>query len=426
VGAVGKESHYVMSKKKNATGLTPRLRFPEFHEAGAWAVVPLASLCEINPTYEKLPDSFTYIDLECVDEGVLNQRNQISLEDAPSRAQRLLKSGDVIYQLVRPYQRNNLHFRHDDGPYVASTGYAQLRAREDAVFLYQLIHTDTFVDDVLARCTGSSYPAITSGELGAITVASPPDAAEQRKIAACLGSLDDLIAAESRKLAVLRRHKTGLMQQIFPRPGETRPRLRFPEFRKAGEWKQRKLSDIGSISSGTTPARSESRFFEGGTVPWVKTTDLNNSVIENTEESVTEAAKVRINPAGSVLIAMYGGFKQIGRTGMLAMPAATNQALSVINVDRDQLEPQFVLAWLNAMVRVWKTIASSSRKDPNITGSDVAAFPISFPKPDEQNRIADCLAALDVRLSSQAVRLEALREHKRGLMQQLFPTPEAG
>jgi type I restriction enzyme S subunit len=156
----------------------------------------------------------------------------------------------------------------------------------------------------------------------------------------------------------------------------------------------------------------------------VKTTDLNNSFITQTEESITIKARARINPPGAVLVAMYGGFNQIGRTGCLSVPAATNQALSVLVLNKDLALSAYVLAWLNAKVEVWKRIASSSRKDPNITGSDVSKYPISLPSLAEQQRIASCLSSLDELITAETQKLEALKTHKRGLMQQLFPSPE--
>ena len=248
-----------------------------------------------------------------------------------------------------------------------------------------------------------------------------PSLPEQQKIADCLASLDVLITLEAQKLDTLKAHKKGLMQQFFPAEGETLPKQRFPEFRDAGEWERKTLKDIAKISSGSTPLRSNEEFFLDGSIPWVKTTDLNNSFIIETEEKITPLAKARINPVDSVLIAMYGGFNQIGRTGCLSAPAATNQAISVLVLDRKAALPVYVLAWLNAKVEDWKRIASSSRKDPNITGSDVGKFPITLPKLQEQQRIADCLASLDDLITAQTQKFAALKTHKKGLMQQLFP-----
>jgi type I restriction enzyme S subunit len=194
----------------------PKLRFPEFRDAGKWEEKPLVKVCDVNPSNEGLPEIFIYIDLESVVAGKLIYNKKISREDAPSRAQRLLKNGDVIYQIVRPYQRNNFFCDFDDANhYVASTGYAQLRAFDVGKFLYQLIHTDTFVDKVIAKCTGSNYPAINSSDLAEINV-SIPLYPEQQKIADCLSSLDDRITAETQKIDTLKTHKKGLMQQLFP------------------------------------------------------------------------------------------------------------------------------------------------------------------------------------------------------------------
>jgi type I restriction enzyme S subunit len=213
------------------------------------------------------------------------------------------------------------------------------------------------------------------------------------------------------------------MHQLFPRDGERVPNVRFPEFRNAPEWSRTMLGDLAAISSGTTPARANLEFFRGGSIHWVKTTDLNNSVITHTEECITQKAGARINPIGSVLVAMYGGFKQIGRTGLLGIPAATNQAMSVLVVDVAKALPEYVLTWLNAKVDDWKRIASSSRKDPNVTGAEVARFPIQLPSKAEQQRIADCLCSVDARVAAEADTLAILKTHKNGLMQQLFPSP---
>ncbi|CAK0745099.1 type I restriction enzyme, S subunit [Gammaproteobacteria bacterium] len=225
------ETQKVEALKKHKKGLmqqlfpregetVPNLRFPEFREAGEWEEKKLDEICDVNPESSKLPEVFVYIDLEAVEAGELKANKVISKKEAPSRAQRLLKIGDVIYQIVRPYQRNNFFFKINDGNnYVASTGYAQLRAFESNDFLFQIVHTDEFVERVIAKCTGSNYPAINSSDLAEIPVAIPLPP-EQQKIADCLSSLDDLITAETQKLAALKKHKKGLMQQLFPSPAD--------------------------------------------------------------------------------------------------------------------------------------------------------------------------------------------------------------
>ena len=194
----------------------PRLRFPDFRDGPKWDFLTLASASDVNPSNDGLPELFIYIDRESVKSSMLIERKEVTRDAAPSRAQRLLSRKDIILQTVRPYQRNNFFFDISDGyKYVASSGYAQIRAHECPEFLYQLLHTDSFVNSVLARCTGSTYPVVNPSLLASIRVALPR-IPEQKKIADCLSSLDDLIAAEDQKLEALRQHKQGLMPQMFP------------------------------------------------------------------------------------------------------------------------------------------------------------------------------------------------------------------
>jgi type I restriction enzyme S subunit len=297
-----------------------------------------------------------------------------------------------------------------------------LRTIHNGVFLSYLIN-GAKRREIAKVAQGDTVVHLYPSQLEQISIAFPT-LAEQQKIADCLTSLDELIAAHGRKLEALRAHKKGLMRQLFPREDETVPLLRFPEFHDAPEWEEKTLGDVASISSGTTPLRANREFYENGNIPWVKTTDLTNSSIYSTEECITSKAKAVINPIGSVVVAMYGGFKQIGRTGYLRVPAATNQALSVLRARTEEVLAIYLLVWLNAKVEDWKRIASSSRKDPNITGSDVARFPIRLPSIREQQRISDCLSSLDDIIATQAKKLAALTIHKKGLMQQLFPAPE--
>lgn len=190
------------------------------------------------------------------------------------------------------------------------------------------------------------------------------------------------------------------------------------------EWEVVKIKDIGKITSGTTPLRSSSKYHTNGTISWVKTTDLNNSVILDTEEKVTEIAlketSLRIYPVDTVLVAMYGGFNQIGRTGILGIEAAINQALSAITVDPMETDAKFLLAWFNAKVGIWKGLAGSSRKDPNITSKDVGDFPfVKIPLP-EQRAIAQILTKWDEAIQQLTQLIEQAELRRQWLMQQLL------
>lgn len=189
-------------------------------------------------------------------------------------------------------------------------------------------------------------------------------------------------------------------------------------------WALKKLGEIFDITSGTTPSRIIEEYFENGTHLWVKTTDLNNQYITDTEEKVTDLAMKKTSlkklPIGTVLVAMYGGFNQIGRTGLLKREASVNQALSAILPNYEVVEPYFLLNWLNCKIEAWKNFAASSRKDPNITKSDVVSFPIILPPLPEQQKISQILGTWDEAIQTATALLAQLEKRKKGLMQKLF------
>jgi type I restriction enzyme, S subunit len=179
-----------------------------------WEKKKLKSIAEINPSSNYFPDQFLYIDLESVNNGILSAPELLSKENSPSRAQRVLQKGDILYQTVRPYQRNNLFFNLD-GDYIASTGYAQLRAKENQRFLYQLIYSDSFVDKVVSRCTGTSYPAINSSDLANISVFIQSSIKEQEKIAKFLIVINQKIDMIGRQIESIEQFRKGLLQKMF-------------------------------------------------------------------------------------------------------------------------------------------------------------------------------------------------------------------
>lgn len=190
-------------------------------------------------------------------------------------------------------------------------------------------------------------------------------------------------------------------------------------------WDVKLIEEIASIGSGTTPSRSaEERYYKNGTIYWVKTTDLTNSDISVTEEFVTKVAldetSLKVYPIGTVLIAMYGGFNQIGRTGLLRVPAAVNQAITAIQMNPKSLIPEYLLNVLNYRVNYWKTVASSSRKDPNITSYDIKKFPLTFPDRKEQQAIASVLSDVDALIASLDQLIAKKRDIKQATMQQLL------
>lgn len=191
------------------------------------------------------------------------------------------------------------------------------------------------------------------------------------------------------------------------------------------DWAALPIEEFSTTRSGTTPSRSQQDKYFGGEYNWVKTLDLNNSIISDTEERVTKDALnetvLEVFPAGTVLVAMYGGFRQIGRTGILSVPAAVNQAISAILVNKELYNPGLLLFQLNYRIGEWRKVASSSRKDPNITGKDVKAFKVAVPPTiTEQNRIAETLSDVDELIDALGKLIAKKRDLKTATMQQLL------
>lgn len=397
---------------REKTPLVPKLRFPEFLTTTGWALKKLEGVCEVNPASSTLPKNFVYIDLESVEAGKLTNRKIVSRDEAPSRAQRSLQYGDVIFQIVRPYQRNNFHFKiSDDFDYVASTGYAQLRANESSEFLFQAIHVDDFVDRVIAKCTGSSYPAINSSDLAEVSLAKPK-LEEQKKIADCLGSLDQLIAAQAQKVDALKTHKNGLMQQLFPRKGETQPSLRFPEFfRDAAKWDSKKLRNIAeNLDNRRIPITSSDR--ESGDIPYYGA----SGIVDYVADFIFDEDLLCVSEDGANLTA---------RTYPIAFPISgktwVNNHAHVLRF-QNACTQKFVEVYLNA-IKLDDFITGMAQ--PKLNRGMLDRIPIPVPAIAEQQRIADCLTSLDELIATAAQELDILKTHKRCLMQQLFPSVEA-
>jgi type I restriction enzyme S subunit len=407
-------------------GLVPDLRFPEFRSAERWKQKELYQICEINPSINTVPETFIYIDLESVEEGQLLHKKIVSRKDAPSRAQRLLKKGDVIFQMVRPYQQNNYFFLPgDDLNYVASTGYAQLRAYESNAYLFQYLHNDGFVDRVLEKCTGSNYPAINSSDLSKILV-EVPEPKEQQKIADCLSSIDALITAQMQKLDALKAHKKGMMQQLFPASGETTPKSRFPEFRDAEEWVETTIGNIGSFYYGKSVPKWSLE--ENALTPCVRYgelyTKLGASITEIYSKTNIDPQKLRFSKGREILIPRVGEKPEDFGKNCSYLKVKNIAIGEMISVFETPQNPLFYTYYFRSMYKQFAKVVEGQNVK-NLYYAELEPLPIYQPPTEEQQKIADCLSSIDALITAQSQKLDALKAHKRGLMQQLFPSPES-
>ena len=225
----------------------PHLRFPEFTKE--WEMASLQDIAAVNPKSNPLQNSFVYIDLEAVEKGELRKIQEVMREEAPSRAQRVIYKNDILFQCVRPYQKNNYIHKiqsKSNQQWVASTGYAQIRTTEIPNYIYHLVNTDGFNRKVMVRCTGSSYPAINSEDLATIRFYLTTDTKEQLKISRLLDLLDERIATQNKIIDKLQSLIKGLVDSLLENPSWEKVYLRsFMQFYSTNSlsWEQLSYSN---------------------------------------------------------------------------------------------------------------------------------------------------------------------------------------
>ncbi len=416
-----------MSNKAEESGLLPRLRFPEFREAGEWKVDELGAVAVF--VNEKIPVEQValenYVSTENIlqDFGGVARASKLPTMGAVTRFRPL----DTLVSNIRPYLKKVWVADKEGG---ASNDVIVIRAKQRLLPQYFsfLLKNDTFIDYVMTGAKGVKMPR---GDIGSMKEypALYPTKPEQQKIADCLASLDELITMEAQKLDTLKTHKKGLVQQLFPAEGEILPKLRFPEFRDAGEWEELELGPLTTkVGSGITPTGGDKNYKTKGR-PFVRSQNVGwgelilNDVAFIDEETHRSFDSTEIK-GSDVLLNITGA--SIGRSAVAdsrIVGGNVNQHVCIIRAKPDVLNPALLNHFLNSE-RGQKQIdsfqAGGNRQGLNF--AQIRSFEIPLPPTEnEQRRVSYCLATLDDLVTAQTQKLAALKAHKKGLMQQLFP-----
>lgn len=418
--------------------LTPKLRFPEFRKGPGWETKTLGSLATIST--EKVGDN------ECIPMSITSGVGLVSQMEKFGRL--IAGSSYKNYLLLRKndFAYNKSATKEYPEGFIAMYSGDALAAVPNSIFTCFRINGDSpapqYLDYLLrgnlhgrwlrkfievgARAHGSL--SIADDDLLALPVPLPSgqsSLAEQQKIAECLGTLDELMGAESQKLDALKAHKKGLMQQLFPRTGETRPRLRFPEFRKEPEWKQNKLKNISSILKGKGISKAD--ITPDGLQPCIRYGELYTSYGEVIKTVISKtnipASELFLSKANDVIIPSSGETKiDIAKASCVLLD---NIALGGdLNVIRSKINGVFLSYFLNGPRKLEIARVAQGDAVVHLYPYQLEGLDVDIPSPDEQARIADCLSTLDELIAAQSAKLAALQMHKQGLMQQLFPFAE--
>lgn len=394
-------------KSDGKSTLTPKLRFPEFRGAEGWEVRPFEKLFSIGNGRDH--SHLSAGDIPVYGSGGFMRSVNAHLYDGESVC--IGRKGTInnpIFLTGKFWTVDTLFYTHS----------FQECLPKFIFFAFQNI-------DWLKHNEAGGIPSLSKANIGKIStgVPTPP---EQKKIADCLTSVDELIAAQARKVNALKVHKKGLMQQLFPRVGATQPRLRFPEFQEAAEWSSDSLGSLFETSSGGTPDREKMEYWDGN-IPWITTSLVAFNIVTEASEFITEEglrnSSAKLFPEKTILIAMYGQGKTRGQVAMLGIEAATNQACTAI-LPRNDIDPRFVFLNLGSRYEELRGLSNSGGQE-NLSQGLIQTLQFSYPKSkDEQEKIADCLTFLDDLIAAQTQKLDALTTHKKGLIQQLFPSME--
>ena len=382
----------------------------------------MGEVASFNPQAD-LPNEFEYVDLESVVGTEMVSHRKESKLTAPSRAQRLARKGDIFYQTVRPYQKNNLLFELPDENYVFSTGYAQIRTEQDSRFLFCLLQREPFVRLVLDRCTGTSYPAISATDLETIDINLPSMSVEQARIGSLFQKLDSLIALHQRELDHVKELKKGLLQKMFPKEGANVPELRFPGF--TDPWEQRRFGELALLRRGLTYTPDDVVDAQQGTRV-LRSSNINEDRFELSNDDVfvrEDAVNIDLVRNNDILItAANGSSRLVGKRALIKglTDSAVHGGFMLLASTE---EPDFFNAvmgteWYRRFLRMG--VAGGNGALGNLDSNALRNRDLLVPKRAEQKAIGVLFAKLDSLIALHQRELDHVKELKKGLLQQMF------
>jgi type I restriction enzyme, S subunit len=411
------------------TALVPKLRFPEFRGEEGWKSKQLGELfCNRQELGQSQLTLLSLIDKE----GIIPQEESNRKNNSNSDKSKYLRvvPGDIVYNTMRMWEGRSALAGMEGLVSPAYTVCEPQSGIHSLLFSYyfktpQLIkHFLRFSQGLVKDTLSLKYPAFAQ-------ISAPvPSYPEQQKIAGCLSSLDELIAAQAHKVEALKTHKKGMMQQLFPRKGESQPRLRFPEFRDAGEWEVMRVDDHGTVLAGKALAVKA----PGPLRPYLRTKNVLDGLIDLSDVlkmPMTDAEFSRFEILdGDVLLNEGQSLELVGRASIYRSEfrercAMQNQLLRFRAFPATCAE--FAAQYFRKCQKdgTFANVATKTTSVAHLGSSRFSALELAWPWLPEQQRIASCLSDLDALITAETQKLEALKTHKKGLMQQLFTSLEA-
>ena len=403
------------AQNNEKSALVPRLRFPEFRGEGEWEEKTLDAVCEMQAGKFVAASEIAATQADglfpCFGgnglRGYTKTFNQTGRYSLIGRQGALCGNVNLV-----------------DGDFYA-TEHAVVTTPKAGISTDWLFYNLCLLN--LNRfATGQAQPGLSVEVLEKVACVVPNDKNEQQRIADCLSSLDDLITAETHALIAIKTHKKGLMQQLFPRAGETQPRLRFPEFQDAGEWSEKPLAEVCNVLQGygfpeVMQGRGEGKY------PFCKVSDISRAVAEKggrLDEATNYVGdddllqlRARLIPEGATVFAKIGEALRLNRRAYVQKECLIDNNATGLKAIDGVADDYFVYL-LSQLIDLNKHCGGAV---PSVNKTTLEEIEVVVPGLDEQKRIAESLSSLDDVITAQSQKIDALKTHKKGLMQQLFP-----
>ena len=371
--------------------LVPKLRFPEFWDAESWKIKPFDELFTIGngKDYKHLSSG----DVPVYGSGGYMLSVNDYLYDGESVC--IGRKGTIdkpMFLTGKFWTVDTLFYTHS---------YKVCLPK----FVYLIFQNINW----LSHNEAGGVPSLSKANISKIEVAVPT-LDEQQKIAHCLSSIDELITEQTIKIAALKDHKKGLMQQLFPAEGETVPQLRFAEFQDAGEWEMKEVGKVFEVTRGYVLSMGLVKATESEETPFpvYSSQTKNNGLAGFYNDYLYESAITWTTDGANAGDVNYrhGKFYCTNVCGVL--------------INNDGFANLCTAALLNSVSKKYVSYVGN----PKLMNGVMSKIEIPFPSVPEQQKISDCLSSIDELITAQIQKLEALKTHKNGLMQQLFPNAD--
>lgn len=406
---------------ENTTKKVPELRFPGFTDD--WEQREFGDLfVKVN---ERNDGSFGKNHWISVAKMFFQTPDKVQSNNLDTRTY-VLRKGDIAFEGNKSKEYKYGRFvANDIGDGIISELFPIYRhiTDYDNMFWKYYFKNDQIMAPIFSSSltsSGASSNKISDKDL-VVQKISVPSVIEQRRIGAFISRIDNIITLHQRKCEELKIYKKGMLQKMFPQPGETKPQIRFPGFTE--DWEQRKVSEVAEIVAGGTPSTTVSNYWNPKEIPWLSSGEVHKKYVTFTDNMISKEgmnnSSAKIVPENSVLIALAGQGKTRGTVAINRIPLTTNQSIAAMSFN-DDIVPEFVFCNLEGRYDEIRKMSSGDGSRGGLNKQLVGDIVIPFTGKEEQALIGSCFTKLDNLITLHQRKCEELKEYKKGLLQKMF------